>query len=340
MKTILAILSTLGVLGFGVTYSVTHYVSHQVDEAAPSVASPKVEQPPRAAKKANRRKSPGSIIVTGTVKPEEVVEVGAQVSGMVVSVGPDPADPSKLLDQGSIVHKGAVLAQIDPTIYKAQVDYAEASLSRAKADLQQLLTRCGQLKQEWQRAQSLLPKKAIADSDYDLAAANCRAAAENVDGGRATVQQCEASLQVAKTYLSYTVITAPIDGVILDRRVNVGQIVCATFNVPGLFLVAKDLRRTQVWASVDEADIGHIHPGLPVQFTIDAYPGEVFDGKVSRIRLNPVTTQDRTTYTVIVATDNSRGMLPYLTAKLQFDIPQSKETKEPGTADLNIVAER
>ena len=274
------------------------------------------------------------------MKPEEVVEVGAQVNGMIVAVGADPADPGKLLDQGSIVHKGEVLAQIDPTIYKAQVDYAEASLAKAKSDLQQLLTRGCQLKQEWQRAQSLLPQKAIANTDYDLAAANCQAAADNVGGGRATVQQCEASLQVAKTYLSYTVITSPIDGVILDRRVNVGQIVCATFNVPGLFLVAKDLRRTQVWASVDEADIGHIYPGLPVQFTVDAYPGEVFEGKVSRIRLNPVTTQDRTTYTVIVATNTSRGMLPYLTAKLRFNIPKTKDAKGPGAHDLDVVAER
>jgi len=336
MKTILAILSVVGLLGFGATY----YVSHTAVEAAPSVAVAKVEQPRRAAKaskKADRRARPDSIVVTGTVKPEEVVEVGAQVNGMIVAVGSDAADPSKPLDQGSIVRKGAVLAQIDPTIYKAQVDFAEASLTKARADLQQLLTRCGQMKQEWQRAQSLLPQKAIANTDYDLADANCKVAVENVGSGRATVQQCEASLQVAKTYLSYTVITSPIDGVILDRRVNVGQIVCATFNVPGLFLVAKDLRRTQVWASVDEADIGQIHPGLPVQFTIDAYPGEVFAGKVSHIRLNPVTTQDRTTYTVIVATDNSRDMLPYLTAKLRFDVPK---TPGPKALDLDNVAER
>jgi HlyD family secretion protein len=324
--------------GLGVTYYAS-YASHTTVEAAPSAPSPKVERTPCVAK-ADHHDSPGTLIVSGTVKPEEVVEVGAQVNGMVVAVGCDPTDPTKPLDQGSIVRKGAVLAQIDPTIYKAQVDYAEASLIKARSDLQQILTRCGQLKQEWLRAQSLLTRKAIADSDFDLADANCKVAAETVGSGRAAVQQCEASLQVAKTYLSYTVITSPIDGVILDRRVNVGQIVCATFNVPGLFLVAKDLRRTQVWASVDEADIGRIHPGLPVQFTIDAYPGEVFEGKVSRIRLNPVTTQNRTTYTVIVATDNTRGMLPYLTAKLRFDIPKAKDTKGPGAADLNIVAER
>jgi HlyD family secretion protein len=346
MKTIFAIsvfvmAVLIGVVGLGAAY----YVSHRAAEA-PSVAADTKAEPAKDSAKNERPAKPkhrdwsGPIIVTGTVKPEEVIEVGAQVNGMVVAVGADRAEPTRILDQGSIVHKGEVLAQIDPTIYKAQVDYAEASLAKAKFDLQQLLTRSTQLKHEWQRAQNLLPQKAIANTDYDLAAANCQAAADNVSGGRATVQQCEASLQVAKTYLSYTVITSPMDGVILDRRVSVGQIVCATFNVPGLFLVAKDLRRTQVWASVDEADIGHIYPGMPVQFTVDAYPGEIFEGKVSRIRLNPVTTADRTTYTVIVATNTSRGMLPYLTAKLRFDIPKTKDAKGPGAHDLDILAER
>jgi len=334
MKTILAILTVFGLTGIGATY----YVAHRAIEPAPSVTIAETEQPAAAAK-AKPSEPPGTLVVTGTVKPEEVVEVGAQVNGMVVALGTDPADPNKLLDQGSMVRKGTVLAQIDPTIYKAQVDYAEASLSRAKADLMQLVAKCNQMKQEWLRAQSLMPQKAIASSDYDLAEANCQIATENVGAGRAAVQQCEASLQVAKTYLSYTVITSPIDGVILDRRVNVGQIVCATFNVPGLFMVAKDLRRTQVWASVEESDIGRIHPGLPVRFTVDAYPGEKFDGKVSRIRLNPVTTPSGATYTVVVATDNARAMLPYLTAKLCFDTqikgsPETAVVSMPGFSGL------
>jgi HlyD family secretion protein len=340
MKTILAVVSTVVFLGLGVAGYVCYGSRAAVDEV-PSVAATKMEkaEQPAPLAKTKHHDSPGTLTVTGTVKPEEVVEVGAQVNGMIVSVGLDQTDRGRLLDQGSVVRKGEVLAQIDPTIYKAQVDYAEASLSKAKTDLEQLITRCGQLKQDWLRAQSLLPQKAIANTDYDAAAANCKVAADTVGSGRASVQQCEASLQVAKTYLSYTIITSPIDGVILDRRVNVGQIVCATFNVPGLFVVAKDLRRTQVWASVDEADIGHIHPGQPVQFTVDAYPGEVFDGKVSRIRLNPVVAQDHSTYTVVVATDNSRGMLPYLTAKLRFDIP--KEAKGPAKVlDLDNVARR
>ncbi len=347
MKTIFAIAasSTLAAalaVGFGAAYYVAHKPAQPAANAA-AASKPDLPRSPAKTEQTSRRHHrdwPSPIIVTGTVKPEEVIEVGAQVNGMIISVGADRTDPHKLLDQGSIVHKGEVLAQIDPTIYKAQVDFAEASLAKAKSDLQQLLTRCTQSKQEWHRAQTLLPQRAIANTDYDVAAANCEAAVENVDGGRASVQQCQANLQVAKTYLSYTVITSPIDGVVLDRRVNVGQIVCATFNVPGLFLVAKDLRRTEIWASVEEADIGQIYPGLPVQFTVDAYPGEVFEGKVSRIRLNPVTTAEHTTYTVIVATNTAHEMLPYLTAKLRFDVPRIKNAKAPKMRDLDVVAER
>jgi HlyD family secretion protein len=335
MKAILAILTVVVFIGIGAAY----YVSQQAIEPAPAPPVVEMKQPP-AVVKTDPIKSPRTLVVTGTVKPEEVVEVGAQVNGMVVALGADPSDPNKQLDQGSAVRKGTVLARIDPTIYQAQVDYAEASLKKAKADLQQLLAKCNQLKQEWLRAQSLLPQKAIASSDYDLAAANCQMATENVGAGKASVQQCEANLQVAKTYLSYTVITSPIDGVILDRRVNVGQIVCATFNVPGLFLVAKDLRHSEVWASVDEVDIGQVHAGLPVRFTVDAYPGETFDGRVSRIRLNPTTTQNRTSYTVVVATDNNnRAMLPFLTAKLSFAAsvnggPQTAAASAPAFSGL------
>jgi HlyD family secretion protein len=141
-----------------------------------------------------------------------------------------------------------------------------------------------------------------------------------VVSGEATIRQCEAALRQARTYLDYTVVKSPIDGVILDRRVSIGQIVCASFNVPGLFLVAKDMRRMHVWASVGETDIGRVHLGSAVRFTVDAYPGETFEGKVTQIRLNPTKTGNpaTNTFTVVVAADNTRGVLPYLTAKLQF----------------------
>ena len=329
MKTMFACLLVVGLGVVGVAY----YASHRPTKAPPAPTAAKVEQPVCAAKNPMR---PLDITATGTVKPEELVEVGAQVNGMIEAFGPDPGDPSRPIDHGSIVHKGDVLAIIDPTVYQAQVDYAEASLARAKADLSQLRAKCDQAKNEWLRAQSLLPEKAIADTDYDMIASNYHVAKANVEVGEAAIQQCRAQLHIAKTYLGYTVIKSPIDGVVIDRRVNVGQTVIAAFNAPGLFVIAKDLRRVQVWASVKETDIGYIRPGMPVQFNVDAYPGETFAGQVTEILLNPTKAQNCTTYTVVVATSNSHGMLPYLTAKLHFQI----DRRHPAEPTCDIALQR
>jgi len=264
-----------------------------------------------------------AISATGTVEPEEVVDVGAQVMGSILEFGPDPHDTTKLIDYGSVVEKGSVLARIDPTPYEAALDQAEATLERSQADLLQLEAKYEQAEQEWKRAESLRPLKAIADTDYDTTLANYKAAKANVAVGKATIRQNEASLRVAKTNLGYTTIKSPVRGVIIDRRVNIGQTVVASLNAPSLFLIAKDLRRMQVWASVNEADIGRIRADMPVRFTVDAYPGEMFRGKVTQVRMNATMTQNVVTYTVVVTTDNSNGkLLPYLTANVQFEVDQ------------------
>lgn len=269
-----------------------------------------------------------TITATGTVEPEEVVDVGAQVVGRIKSLGIDPSDleKKKTIDYRSTVHEGTILALIDDATYQAQVAQAEASLARAKADVLQFTARYEQSKQEWKRAESLLPAKAIADTDYDLAVANYRAAEANVAVGKAVIKQSEAALNVAKTNLEYTIIKSPVEGVIIARRVNIGQTVVASLNAPSLFLIAKDLRRIQVWASVNETDIGRIHVGMPVRFTVDTYPGETFRGKVYQVRLNATMAQNVVTYTVVVTTDNPDGkLLPYLTANLQFEIEQRSD---------------
>jgi HlyD family secretion protein len=323
MRTLLAFIAVLGLGAVGGAYYALH-VLRQAPPAplalvAPPPAAKAVAKPAPSSNASSDARS-STIAAIGIVKPEELVEVGAQVNGMIESFGPDPTDPGQLIDHGSVVHRGDVLARIDPTVYQAQVDYAKASLSRSQADLLQLKAKRDQAKNEWLRAQSLLPEKAIADTDYDAITSNYHVAMANVSVGEAAVQQCEAQLRIAKTYLGYTVIKSPIDGVIIDRRVSVGQTVMAALNAPALFVIAKDLRRVQVWASVRETDIGRIQPGLAVRFTVDAYPDEVFEGKVTEILLNPTKAQDCTTYTVVVATSNSHGMLPYLTAKLRFEV--------------------
>jgi HlyD family secretion protein len=275
-----------------------------------------------------------TISATGTVEPEEVVDVGAQVAGLILEFGHDLHDPAKLIDYGSAVEQGTVLARIDSTPYDAALEQAEATLERSEADLLQLEAKHEQAKQEWKRAESLLPKKAIADTDYDTTLANYKSARANVAVGKATIRQNKAALCTAKTNLGYTTIKSPVRGVIIDRRVNIGQTVVASLNAPSLFLIAKDLRRMQVWASVNEADIGRIQPNMPVRFTVDAYPGQTFRGKVTQIRMNATMTQNVVTYTVVVTTDNSQGkLLPYLTANVQFEAERrSKVLLAPNAA--------
>jgi HlyD family secretion protein len=169
---------------------------------------------------------------------------------------------------------------------------------------------------------------AITGQDYDLYLANDESTKAAVAVGEATiaqtkraVAQAEAVLKKAQTNLDYCTVKSPVKGVIVDRRVNVGQTVVSSLNAPSLFLIAKDLKRLQVWVSVNEADIGQIRAGQPVTFTVDAYPKDTFKGTVNKIRLNATMTNNVVTYTVEVTTDNSDGrLMPYLTANVQFEV--------------------
>jgi HlyD family secretion protein len=298
-----------GLVVMGLVAGVACYATLPARQPRPEILTTKVQ----------RGNLVRTISAKGTVKLEEV-EVGAQVTGMIASFGSDPADPNKPLDCGSHVRRGMILAQIDPTVYKAQVEYAEAALSAAKSSLAQLRAKRDQTERAWKRAQALHAKKAVADTDYDLAATDFRMAAASAASGEAAVQEAEAMLRIAETNLAYTTIKSPSDGVIIDRRVNVGQTVVAAFNAPGLFLIAKDSRQMQVWASVDEADIGDIRPGQPARFTVKACLDQVFDGKVAQIRMNPVRHDATMTYTVVVAAENLGEVLPDMTADLQFEV--------------------
>jgi HlyD family secretion protein len=274
-----------------------------------------------------------SIRATGTVEPEEVVDVGAQVAGQILSFGQDAN--GKTVDYGSPVEAGTVLAKIDDSLYsadeaqaQAQVQAAAAALQRAEADLEQMKAKLQQADRDWRRAQKLGPSEALAQSSYDAYQSAYETAAANVAVGQAAILQAKASLTQAEAVLKraqrnlgYCTIKSPVKGVIVDRRVNIGQTVVSSLNAPSLFLIAKDLTRMQVWVAVNEADIGKIHPGLPVTFTADAFPGETFRGEVGKVRLNASMTQNVVTYTVEIVTDNSTGrLLPYLTANVEFQL--------------------
>jgi HlyD family secretion protein len=278
-----------------------------------------------------------TISATGTVEPEEVVDVGAQVAGRIVAFGKDKNGQE--VDYGSVVEAGTVLARIDDALYAADVNSAKAQLAQAKAavqkaeaDLGQMEAKLFQTERDWARARKLGPSDALSQTDYDAARSAYEVAKANLAVGKAavvqakgSVSQAEAALQRAQQNLSYCTITSPVKGVIIDRRVNIGQTVVSSLNAPSLFLIAKDLNRLQVWVSVNEADIGRIHPGQPVTFTVDAHPGDVFPGQVGKIRLNATMTQNVVTYTVEVDTDNSGGKLfPYLTANVTFIVSERK----------------
>jgi len=279
-----------------------------------------------------------TISATGTVEPEEVVDIGAQVAGRIVTFGTDKNGGE--VDYGSVVEAGTVLAQIDDALYaadaaaaKAQLAQAKAAVQKAQADLGQMQAKLFQTERDWARAQKLGPSDALSQTDFDAARSNYEVAKANLGVGKAaivqaqgTVSQAEATLKRAQQNLSYCTIVSPVKGVIIDRRVNIGQTVVSSLNAPSLFLLAKDLNRLQVWVSVNEADIGRIQPGQPVTFTVDAHPGDVFPGKVGKIRLNATMTQNVVTYTVEVDTDNSGGKLfPYLTANVTFIVGERKD---------------
>ena len=250
-----------------------------------------------------------TISATGTVEPEEVVDVGAQVAGLILSFGKDKS--GNTIDYGSIVGEDTILAQIDDTVYAADVALARAQLEQDKAKLAQAAA-------DWKRTEELVNSKLLPVSAHDSNQANLEVA-------KANVAISEASLNKAQRSLDFCVIKSPVEGVIIDRRVNIGQTVVSSLNAPSLFLIAKDLTRMQIWVAVNEADVGRIVPGTPVTFKCDAFPGREFDGTVGKVRLNATMTQNVVMYTVEVNAENpDRVLLPYLTANVRFVV--HKET--------------
>lgn len=288
-----------------------------------------------------------TISATGTLEPEELVDVGAQVDGEILSFGKDVnGNP---IDYGSVVRKGMLLAHIDESTYAADVNVADAQVRQGQAGINfyeatllQLKAKLELAEADWERAKKLGPSEAIARSSYDSYKSAYEMAKANVTVGEAQVQQAkesvlqsEASLAKAKRNLGYCVIYAPVDGVVIDRRVNIGQTIVSNMSTSSLFLIAKDLKRMQVWVAVNEADIGKIYPGQPVTFEIDAFPGKIFKGEVNKVRLNATVSSNVVTYVVEVTTDNSSGeLLPYLSATVHFEVGRRNNALQVTNAAL------
>jgi HlyD family secretion protein len=264
-----------------------------------------------------------SVTATGTIEPEEVVDVGAQVAGEIVGFGEDPRDPQKPVSFGTPVEKGTVLARLDASLFKARVGQAKAQLIKSEAEVTQAKAKVRQTERDLQRNKNLRSKGngIVAPQESDTAISADESSRAALEVARSGVAVAKANLEEAEANLRYTTITSPVKGVILDRRVNIGQTVVANLNAPSLFLIAKDLRRMEIWASVNEADIGSIRVGQPVRFSVGAFPNETFDGRVSQVRLNASMVQNVVTFTVVVSFENSTGkLLPYLTARLDFEV--------------------
>ncbi len=264
-----------------------------------------------------------TISATGTIEPLEVVDVGAQIAGRVAAFGTDEA--GKTVDYGSVVERGELLARIDDSVYAADLSVARAGQLSAAANLEQMSAKLDQATADWNRAQALFGDKLISQTDYDTAKANHAVARANVSVARSGVAQAQADLEKAERNLAFCTISSPVSGVIIDRRVNIGQTVVSSLNAPSLFLIARDLTRMQIWVSLNEADVGRIKVGGPATFTVDAFPGREFQGRVGKVRLNATMTQNVVLYTVEIDIDNpDRLLLPYLTANVRFVLGQER----------------
>jgi HlyD family secretion protein len=279
---------------------------------------------------------------TGTVQARELVDVGAQVAGRIISLGKDPNTQSGIVEWGSqvqgpvldkdgnMVKPGTLLAQIDPAIYQAQVSSATAAVKSAQADLQLKTAQLNQATADWERAQKLYATGGIAQAEYDQSKATFGVATANVEVSKAQIGVAQSNLKTAQTNLDYCTISSPVNGTVIDRRVNVGQTVVASLSAPSLFLIAKDLTKMEVWATVNEVDIGRIQVGQDVTFTVDALPGRTYKGKVVPqgklpTRLNAQMVSNVVTYYVVVSVDNSDMRLkPYMTANLSFVVADKK----------------
>lgn len=235
-----------------------------------------------------------SVTATGTIEPVTKVEVGTQVSGIIDKI---------YVDYNSVVHKGQIIAELDKTNLMSELNSAKSNLAGAKSDLDYQ-------RANYKRIKALYDKELVSGNEYDTALLSLRQA-------ESTYAQRKEAVSKAQTNLGYAIITSPIDGIIISKAVEEGQTVAASYSTPTLFTIAQDLTDMRVIADVDEADIGEVEVGQRVSFTVDAYPGETFEGQVTQVRLEATTESNVVTYEVVISASNKDLKLkPGLTANV------------------------
>jgi HlyD family secretion protein len=251
---------------------------------------------------------------TGTLGAVTTVQVGAQVSGQIAELH---------ADFNSHVRRGELIARLDPALSVLAVRQAQASVQQALADSTQKGFTLGQ-------AKPLHDNGMMTDNDYVAAQAAFEQSKANLSAARVSLAKAQQDLQ-------YTYIYAPIDGIVVQRNVDVGQTVASSFSAPQLFLIASDLKRMQILVQVDEADIGQIKAGQEVRFTVEAYPNQAFVGKVQQVRLQSAVVQNVVDYTVVVLVDNPDGkLLPGMTATVSFETAKAASVLRVPNAALRF----
>ncbi|MEE2566758.1 efflux RND transporter periplasmic adaptor subunit [Hyphobacterium marinum] len=265
-----------------------------------------------------------SVSASGSVRARVTVEVGSQLSGQLAEI---------MVDYNSPVEAGQVIARIDPQTFETRVRESEAAVATAeaqvelqRASLQRVDANLAVAQEEFARIESLHARGIASDAAFQTATAQLESARSEravalaqITNARAALQQREATLEGARIDLERTVIRAPIDGVVIDRVVDVGQTVAASMSAPTLFTIAQDLSVVQIDAQVDESDIGQITQGQPASFSVDAFPGRTYEGRVEQVRLAATNTANVVTYTVVITADNPGGrLLPGMTANLDI----------------------
>ena len=247
---------------------------------------------------------------SGTINPVNTVSVGSTVSGLISAI---------YVDFNSVVKKGQLLAEIDPRTFQATVDQNLASVNSAQADLANKQATYEMSAKTLRRYKNLYARSFVPKSELDQAEADYKADLAQVNAARAKITQARAQYNQSLVNLNYTKITAPVDGMIISREIDLGQPVAASFQAPELFTIAQDLEKMQIEVNVSEADIGEVKEGQDVTYTLDGYPNSEFYGKVTQVRISPTTVSNVVTYSVIVTVDNSDLKLkPGMTANVSI----------------------
>ncbi len=269
------------------------------------------------------------VVTSGTLNPIETVDVGAQVSGKIEKL---------YADFNSVVKKGDVVAELDQEPLRMKIDQNEANYKSRVASLERSKVQLQTAEKALERAKTLFAKELISIEEMDAAEANYLNAKSDLVSSEATVAQAKSTLDLSKVDLGYSVIKAPVDGVVITRKVNIGQTLQSSYAAPVLFQVATDLTKMKVECSVDESDIGKVKEGQKVRFTVEAYPNESFNGVVQQVRFSPETVQNVVTYTTIVNVDNpEKKLLPGMTATVSIIVGEAKSVLRVSNAALRFT---